>query len=91
MDAGNSTTWHGPCKRTVLATKFRAYEPNSIMIVSTFEEDLLGLKEFANRLDKFIATEQKFRRRQSCHSVKCEIWFWEDHIFRDVEFFTQKC
>ena len=30
------------------------------MIVSTFEEDLLGLKEFANRLDKFIATEQKF-------------------------------
>ena len=37
-----------------------AYEPNSKMIVSTFEEDLLGLKEFANRLDKFIATEQKF-------------------------------
>ena len=30
------------------------------MDVSTFEEDLLGLKEFANRLDKFIATEQKF-------------------------------
>ena len=60
MDIGNSATWHGPCKRVVLATKFRAYEPNSIMIVSTFEEDLLGLKEFANRLDKFIATEQKF-------------------------------
>ena len=60
MVEGNSTRWHGPCKRTVLATKFRAYEPNSIMIVSTFEEDLLGLKEFANRLDKFIATEQKF-------------------------------
>ena len=60
MEAGNSTTWHGPCKRSVLATKFRAYEPNSEMIVSTFEEDLLGLKEFANRLDKFIATEQKF-------------------------------
>lgn len=30
------------------------------MEVSTFEEDLLGLEEFANRLDKFIATELDF-------------------------------
>ena len=34
--------------------------PTLKLIISTFEEDLLGLKEFANRLDKFIATEQKF-------------------------------
>lgn len=30
------------------------------MKVSTFEEDLLGLKEFAKRLDKFIDTELNF-------------------------------
>ena len=68
MDEGNSSKWHGPCKRTdFLATKFGAYEPNSKMIVSTFDEDLLGLKEFANRLDKFIAHRGLFLLQNSGH------------------------
>ncbi len=30
------------------------------MKISTFEDDLLGLKDFANRLERFIAVEHQY-------------------------------